>query len=92
MKDNEIVNNKEKLKIIVCMGSACFARGNNDNLGYIEKLIEDKKLDIKLELSGLRCEKNCEIGPNVIINGNMHNKVKISDLDEIFSSYFLTKK
>ena len=28
-----------KLNISVCMGSSCFARGNNENLEFIEKYI-----------------------------------------------------
>ena len=29
-----------KLNIVVCMGSSCFARGNQENLAFIEEYIE----------------------------------------------------
>lgn len=63
-------NSKQKtITIKVCMGSSCFARGNAANLDYIEKFVKDNGLDAKIEVIGSRCENNCAVGPNVIING-----------------------
>ena len=43
------------IKIKLCMGSACFARGNDRNLALLQKYIAEKKLDARIELSGGRC-------------------------------------
>lgn len=86
------MRNKEQVRITVCMGSSCFTRGNNENLDYIERLIEDKKLDIKLELSGTRCESECAIGPNIVINGKTYNNVTKNDLENLLSTYLLIRK
>lgn len=70
-------------EITVCMGSACFARGNEENLKYIEDFVGKNNLNAIIELSGSRCEGNCADGPNVVINGFKHNKVSENKLKEI---------
>ncbi len=71
------------MKITVCMGSSCFARGNMENLEYIEKAIKENKLEAKIELTGSRCEGNCAKGPNIIIDGKEYNNINIEKLEEI---------
>lgn len=78
---------EKNVKIIVCMGSSCFARGNNENLEYIEKLIKENKLHAEIELSGTRCENNCSIGPNIVINGESHHNVNHKDLQKILEKF-----
>jgi|BioPla2DNA2_1021312.scaffolds.fasta_scaffold74078_2 NADH:ubiquinone oxidoreductase subunit E len=65
----------KKLKIIICMGSSCFARGNEDNLRLIEDYIREHQLDDRVELSGRCCAKQCAEGPNVSIDGVVYNGV-----------------
>lgn len=72
-----------KLEITVCMGSSCFARGNMENLEFIEKYIKDNNIEAKIELSGSRCEDKCAKGPNIIINGKEYNNVTIKEIKKI---------
>lgn len=72
-EENGIMNSK--IEIVVCMGSSCFARGNAQNLEFIENYIKDNNLDAKIELAGSRCEGKCADGPNIIINGIEYNCV-----------------
>lgn len=74
-----------KTEIIVCMGSACFARGNAQNLEFIEKYIKENKLDATVELAGSRCEGNCADGPNIIVNGIKYKQVTEEKIKEILS-------
>ena len=39
-------------EIKICMGSACFARGNDKNAEIIENFIKDNNLDAKVDLFG----------------------------------------
>ena len=39
-------------EIKICMGSSCFARGNADNLEFIEKYIKDNNLEADIEVYG----------------------------------------
>lgn len=75
------------INITVCMGSSCFARGNDRNLEFIENFIKENNMDAEIELSGARCEGKCASGPNVIINGTEYTEVDEDKLKEILSSF-----
>ncbi|MBO8431273.1 (2Fe-2S) ferredoxin domain-containing protein [Spirochaetes bacterium] len=74
------------MKITVCMGSSCFARGNDRNLEFIENYIKDNGLEAEIELSGARCEGKCATGPNIYINGVEYNEVDEDKIREILSA------
>lgn len=74
-----------KHNITVCMGSSCFARGNQQNLEAIENFIKENGLEAEVELSGLRCEGKCVTGPNIIINGVEYTEVDETKLNEILN-------
>jgi len=83
--------NMEKINITVCMGSSCFARGNQENLNFIENFIEKHNLEADIELAGTRCENKCAKGPNVIINNVEYNGVTTEKLETILSELVSTK-
>jgi len=56
-------------KIVVCMGSSCFSRGNQRNLEYILGFLVHHNLSMKVELCGSRCENKCSMGPFINIDG-----------------------
>ncbi len=74
-----------KLKITVCMGSSCFARGNQQNLAFIEAFIKAHDLEAEIDLSGARCSNKCASGPNVIINGVEYNGMDQDKLQQIMT-------
>ena len=73
----------KEINIVLCLGSACYARGNEDHLNYIEDYIRLNNLDAKVEISGSRCEGRCADGPNIIINGTVYNNMTAVKLKEI---------
>ena len=75
-------------KIQVCMGSSCFARGNNRNLQVIVKYLKDNELDATVELSGLRCCNLCSKGPNISIDGVEYDNVDSGTLIDILDKNF----
>ncbi len=75
-------------KIQVCMGSSCFARGNNRNLQVIVKYLKDNNLDATVELSGLRCCNLCSKGPNISIDGVEYDNVDSGTLIDILDKNF----
>lgn len=76
-----------KLNITVCMGSACFARGNQQNLAFLESYIQEHGLEADINLAGTRCENKCAKGPVVIINNVEYNNVDEKKLEEILSKF-----
>ena len=75
-------------EIRICMGSACFARGNSENLEFIENYIKENNLDAKVEIYGSRCSDNCEKGPNININGKDYTFISKQMLIEILENIF----
>lgn len=72
-----------KHNIKVCMGSSCFARGNLQNLNFLENYINDNKLDAEIEMVGAHCQEKCDIGPNIYIDGTLYSEVSEDKLKEI---------
>jgi len=70
-------------EIKICMGSSCFARGNDVNLEYIENFIKENNLDAKVELYGARCENLCAKGPSIVINDTRYEQMNIEKLKTI---------
>lgn len=78
-----------RIEIIVCMGSSCFARGNQQNLDFIEKYIKENNLEAKIELGGSRCEGKCAMGPNIVVNGVEHKQVNKEKIKQIFAELII---
>lgn len=68
-------------EIKVCMGSACFAKGNQENLEFIKKYISDNNLDLNVAIVGALCENKCHLGPRVYVDGVEHTQVTKEKLE-----------
>ena len=62
-------------EIKICMGSACFAKGNQENLEYIKEYIQQNRLDAEVTILGALCENKCEKGPRIILNDTEYTNV-----------------
>ncbi len=61
------------IKVELCMGSSCFARGNSSVLSAIENYINENDLGDRVELEGHLCLGKCNTGPHVAINGKEYS-------------------
>ena len=75
-----------KIKVEMCMGSSCFAKGNNLLLETLEDLIEVRGWRERVELSGLRCEERCQDGPNIRVDGQLYTGVDEGALLDILET------
>lgn len=75
-----------KHKIRICMGSSCFARGNQKNLEILESLNLEKQFDCEIELYGSRCENKCSSGPNIEIDGIFYSKINPGSLIDLLNN------
>ena len=62
-------------EIKVCMGSACFAKGNQENLEFIKDYIDANNLAAKVMIVGSLCENKCNEGPRIYIDDVEYTKV-----------------
>ena len=79
---------EEKREIVICLGSSCFARGNNKNLEFIQEYLKVNNLKEKITFKGQLCSQQCSKGPVVIIDGEMFTDVNKTKLMEILNSKF----
>jgi len=70
-------------EMVVCMGSACFSRGNAGTLGVIQGYLETHGLQEEVKVTGTLCQNNCRQGPNLTINGECVCGVKASSLPDL---------
>lgn len=75
------------IEIKVCMGSACFAKGNQENLEYIKQYIEEHGLETEVSITGALCENKCSDGPRIIVNDKEYMNVTEEKIKEVLDSY-----
>lgn len=74
-----------KRKIILCLGSSCFARGNQEIIILIKKYIDRKCLEDKVMFIGDHCTGNCSQGPNMYIGDKLYEKIDKETIEEILN-------
>ena len=64
-------------RITICMGSSCFARGNERNVALCEEFLAERGLrdEVDVELGASLCTGNCASGPIVVVNGRTYTNV-----------------
>ncbi|MDD4308909.1 MAG: (2Fe-2S) ferredoxin domain-containing protein [Candidatus Cloacimonetes bacterium] len=70
-------------KILICMGSSCFARENRENLLVIEEYLRTKGLCESVHVTGSLCLGECSRGPNIIIGETRYHEVHSEDIPNI---------
>ncbi len=66
-----------KRKIVICVGSSCFVRGNAANAETVKEFLKERGLadDVDVDFSGGLCFGQCSEGPNVMIDGEIFHRV-----------------
>lgn len=77
-------------RIVICVGSSCFARGNERNVAFAEKWLGERGLrdDVDVSLSGCLCTGNCARGPVVSVDGKTYAQVDEGVMRDILTSLF----
>ncbi len=79
------------IRIEICMGSSCYSRGNSRALELAESYISKNDLEKEIELSGKLCLCNCSNGPNIIVNGILHEKCDPECVIDLIKHYLKVK-
>ncbi|MBN1596873.1 MAG: (2Fe-2S) ferredoxin domain-containing protein [Bacteroidales bacterium] len=75
-----------KVKITICLGSSCFARGNQQMIARIQKYIKVRQLEDKVEFKGDHCSGNCSEGPNLFIGTRLFQKISSENIEKILDT------
>ena len=82
---------KGKYVIQVCMGTSCYVKGGQRILDTLKKEYELEPegitADGKFSLETVRCLGCCGLSPVMAIGGNVHRKMKPSEIKDVLSSY-----
>jgi NADH:ubiquinone oxidoreductase subunit E len=79
---------KEKTKLILCLGSSCYSRGNQYVLEIVKQYIKDHNLKDEIDFRGQLCTGNCSHGPVMKINDVKHENVDTNNIQKILDHYF----
>lgn len=81
---------KPRVEIVICMGSSCFARGNERNLAVIERYLQTHVLEATVELRGSLCMGACAEGPNLMIDGRLYHSLDEGTVLDLLRERFET--
>lgn len=80
-----------KYNISVCLGTACYLKGSAELVAEVKNILNVKEggttPDGLFHLEVVRCLGCCGLAPVMMINGQIHGKVKRGDVVEILSKY-----
>lgn len=74
--------------ITICLGSSCFARGNNVFLNTIKDFLSENQLEDKVLFKGELCTQNCSDGPNIRICDCLHSNLDEQKIMSILTQHF----
>jgi NADH-quinone oxidoreductase E subunit len=82
---------KGKYDIGVCLGTACYVKGAQDILDEIQKelgiSVGETTPDGKFSISPTRCLGACGLAPVIVINDDVHGRLKPEDVKDVLNKY-----
>ena len=79
---------KDKTKLILCLGSSCYSRGNQYVLEIVKQYIKDHNLKEQIDFRGQLCTGNCSNGPVLKINDMIFKNVDKNSILKILDQHF----
>lgn len=76
------------IEIVVCMGSSCYSRGNNETLTIIKDFLIENGLDNQVVFKGELCSGLCKNGPNLRIGKSIYSTVDSVSVTAILAEHF----
>jgi NADH:ubiquinone oxidoreductase subunit E len=73
--------------VTICLGSSCFARGNNIILQTLQAYIKTNHLEDRVKLVGSRCEGQCGKGPNIKFNNDLYHDMDAGAAVDLLKDY-----
>lgn len=71
---------KEKINVVICLGSSCYSRGNAKTLEIIKDFIKQNNLNDLIDFRGKLCTKNCNHGPVLFIDDQKYLNIHSSEI------------
>jgi len=82
----------EKIKVIICLGSSCYSRGNAKTLEVVKEYLAKNQLIDQTDFRGKLCSNDCNHGPVLTIGDHKYLNVNDTSVIKILDSAFNLKK
>lgn len=79
-------------KILICLGSSCYSRGNAEHLKTIKSFLNDNNIESQVDFRGHLCNDMCNKGPVIEIDDTVFEGVTASNLPTILDNHFNNAK
>src|SRR6056297_2447742 len=66
---------QHKVEVELCLGSACYSRGNGEAIDILEEFVHTEALEEIVSLKGRLCTEECAQGPCIRLNGTLYTGV-----------------
>ena len=66
---------QHKVEVELCLGSACYSRGNGEAIDILEEFVHTEALEELVSLKGRLCTEECAQGPCISLNGTLYTGV-----------------
>ena len=75
---------------MICMGSSCFARGNEKTVEACESFLAERGLkdEVDVDLGARLCTGHCAEGPVVVVDGKVYTHVDSLVMRDILEKLF----
>lgn len=67
------------LTVVVCVGSSCYVRGSEDLAAAFDRLIRERDLAARVELTGAFCMDQCSMGVSIRVGDRVYRGVDATD-------------
>ena len=78
-------------RIGVCTGTTCHLNGSSKLLKHLEQILGVKEgettSDGQFTIIPVKCIGNCDVAPNLTVDGKVYNTVSVNQLDELINEY-----
>jgi NADH:ubiquinone oxidoreductase subunit E len=73
----------KRLEISICLGSSCFARGNQRIVHQIKRFIDEHRLNDQVYFKGTHCFGECREGPVIKVGDSFIHNLEESTIIEL---------
>jgi NADH:ubiquinone oxidoreductase subunit E len=79
------------LTVVVCVGSSCYVRGSEKLAETFVRLIRERGLNGRVELTGAFCMEQCSMGVSVRVGDEVFHSVDAATAETFFEQQIMSQ-
>lgn len=77
--------------VVVCVGSSCYVRGSEQLAETLERLIRERGVSGRVELTGAFCMEQCSMGVSVRIGQQIFRGLDLAEAEAFFEQQVMPR-